>query len=73
MSHVRSILTRSARGTLLMAALAFGLGACAPTVVGTTTTVASTATTAAGTTVRVGARAAGTTVRAGASVARTVR
>jgi hypothetical protein len=73
MLHAHSILPRGARGALLMAVLAFGLGACAPTVVGTTTTVASTATTAAGTTMRVGARAAGTTVRTGASVARTVR
>jgi hypothetical protein len=70
MLHAPSILARGVRGALLMAALAFGLGACAPTVVGTTTTVA---TTAAGTTMRVGARAAGTTVRTGASVARSVR
>ncbi len=68
-----TLLIRRARPALLIGALGVGLGGCAPTVVGTTATVATTTAGAAGTTARVGARAAGTTVRAGAGVARTVR
>jgi hypothetical protein len=66
-------LPRAARAALLIGALSLGLGACAPTVVGTTATVATTAASAAGTTARVGARAAGSTVRVGAGAARAIR